>query len=101
MFEIENTILRTPTGSFHGPAYSAEADLPEKERSIAGHDPGGDGFCLAPLPVVRRRIETAVNGSSPDFGLATAVTSAGQVETVSAAVKRLPGANLDLWRQMR
>lgn len=67
----------------------------EKERSIAGHDPGGDGFCLAPLPVVRRRIGTAVNGSSLDFGLTTAVTAAGQVETVSAAVKRLPGANLD------
>lgn len=89
-------ILRAPAGPFHSPGYSAEADLPERVRSIAGHDPCGDGFRLTPLPVVRRRIVTAVNGSALNVDLATAVALAGRVETVSAAVKRLPGANLDL-----
>lgn len=71
----------------------------EFERVVAGHHPGGDGFRLTPLAGARWRIETAVNGSSPDIDLMTAGTDpAGQTQAVTAAAKRLPGANLDLER---
>lgn len=106
VFGIKNSRFHSSLTAtwFRGPSHVCpiKESLLHLERSVTRDNPCCDCFTFAPLPVRWWSVVAAVNCTSLDTGLTTAVAGATiPVVTVATAVKRLLVPKVHLWKRLK